>query len=1025
MPAIIAVAALAGAAVAAFTGGAVLGTALLYAGLAAGSYLINKALAPKPPRLSLPDLTTDVGNQSRTTTLDSTTAARWVLGRARTAGFLTWVYEEDEDVIHLVFTLSEGPCHRLHKVYIEGEDLNIVPGGTSYTGATGYIPDETSDYRDKIEFWFYSGDPRSGAPTSLSAVDSTYWSSSHQGVGLCFVHAKLTQPNYGQGTEEVDYDTRFWTNIPQINFVIDGIKITWPGQTTPTWTRNAAALRYWYETERLDRPTSAIDNASVRAAITTCGTRVGSGTGEDIRFAVDGVLTSEDQPRTVLDEMDFAMQGFVFEVDGKLKFVPGREIPNTDGTALDVDSTMIRFQGAQPAPALSDRVNATSMSLNQSYLHDWLSTDIDEVTDDAAITRDGRRLTRNLSTKRFVSNPYTARRLMAIAIRRARASATYSYQLTPGDSFQNLTHLPGDLLLVTDIARGLDNSRMMVTHQTLNTDWSVNLTMIETPVGIYRDDAVVLPQQPRKFTLSKRSGQPTAPTNLAATHTVVVLDDGTIQTRIKITWDAAPHQTVIRIRNSDSTYTDEAFVTSNSIEFFTPGPGTFTITARFSSVANVLGAVSTLDHIITWASIAPPVPTLVSISSQGGTVHMILEAIVRRDITAMALRYHYSSSTTATLAIVDDTAWGAATDFGLVPVNRGSDGRMYAAFQAPLTGRFRFGARYISRHSSESTTGDLGTHNLVAGQTITWRGAWVNTTSYIVGDIVSHSSSAWIAVSANTNSEPSMTSTDWNEFAEGGIAGQDGERGEDGTPGADGVGFNWRGAWVSTAAYVVNDIVRDGGSAWICTVDNTNEQPSGQSGFWDLYAQRGEDGDDGSIYRWEGEWDSTETYQINDLVRHEGSAWVAVAASTNQTPSTSSNFWSVFATRGSAGEDGTPGAPGVDGAPGAGFQWRGAWSSTTAYVVRDVVHHDTRGVGSDQLQTPIPHHPLTVTPIGISSRMVVKLVKLEVRARMVEDTNLYSDELQPQPHQLHQPQPQPRDVTIVMYRLDGQMIHRM
>ena len=45
MPAIIAVAALAGAAVAAVTGGAVLGTALLYAGLAAGSYLINKALS--------------------------------------------------------------------------------------------------------------------------------------------------------------------------------------------------------------------------------------------------------------------------------------------------------------------------------------------------------------------------------------------------------------------------------------------------------------------------------------------------------------------------------------------------------------------------------------------------------------------------------------------------------------------------------------------------------------------------------------------------------------------------------------------------------------------------------------------------------------------------------------------------------------------------------------------------------------------------------------------------------------------
>ena len=170
MPAIIAVAALSGAVVAAVTGGAILGTALLYAGLAAGSYLINKALAPKPSKLSLPDLseTAGTGSQTRTTTLDSTTAARWVLGRARTAGFLAWVKEEGEDAIHIVYALSEGPCHGLHKVYIEGEDLNIVAGGTSYTGATAYLPGASSDYRGKAEFWFYSGD-------SVEPVHRLHW----------------------------------------------------------------------------------------------------------------------------------------------------------------------------------------------------------------------------------------------------------------------------------------------------------------------------------------------------------------------------------------------------------------------------------------------------------------------------------------------------------------------------------------------------------------------------------------------------------------------------------------------------------------------------------------------------------------------------------------------------------------------------------------------------------------------------------------------------------------------------------
>ena len=295
--------------------------------------------------------TSGTGSQTRTVTIDSTTAARWVLGRARTAGFLTWVKEEGEDAIHIVYTLSEGPCQALHKVYIEGEDLNITEEGTTYSGATSFLPGSSSDYRGKVEFWFYSGDSRTGAPASLAAVDSSYWNSTHTGGNLCFVHAKYTQPNYGQGTQEVDYDTRFWTGVPQINFVLDGIKITWPGQTTPVWTRNAAAIRYWYETERLDRPSSAIDEASVRAAVTTCGTRVGSDRGTDIRFSIDGILTSDDRPSDILGEMDFAMQGFVFEQDGKLKMVPGREVPNSEGRAskcgFDDDSISRRATGAR------------------------------------------------------------------------------------------------------------------------------------------------------------------------------------------------------------------------------------------------------------------------------------------------------------------------------------------------------------------------------------------------------------------------------------------------------------------------------------------------------------------------------------------------------------------------------------------------------------------------------------------------------------------------------------------------------
>ena len=159
--------------------------------------------------------------------------------------------------------------------------------------------------------------------------------------------------------------------------------------------------------------------------------------------------------------------------------------------------------------------------------------------------------------------------------------------------------------------------------------------------------------------------------------------------------------------------------------------------------------------------------------------------------------------------------------------------------------------------------------------------------------------------------------------------------------GAAGEGLTWRGAWDSQVAYAIRDLVHDGGSAWIATAINTNMRPSGNSAVWDIYAESGETGpmgpmgppgEDGAGFTWRGAWSNTTAYAVNDLVRNDGSAWIATAANTGSEPP--SGNWAAFA---QAGADGNPG---TDGAPGAGLNWRGAWSNTTAYAVRDLVHHN-------------------------------------------------------------------------------------
>lgn len=79
-----------------------------------------------------------------------------------------------------------------------------------------------------------------------------------------------------------------------------------------------------------------------------------------------------------------------------------------------------------------------------------------------------------------------------------------------------------------------------------------------------------------------------------------------------------------------------------------------------------------------------------------------------------------------------------------------------------------------------------------------------------------------------------------------------------------------------------------------------------------------------------------------------GTAYIAINANTNSQPPSAN--WSTLAQKGGTGNTGSTGSTGATGSPGAqgatgatgakgpkGLTWRGAWSSSTAYVVDDAV----------------------------------------------------------------------------------------
>ena len=111
----------------------------------------------------------------------------------------------------------------------------------------------------------------------------------------------------------------------------------------------------------------------------------------------------------------------------------------------------------------------------------------------------------------------------------------------------------------------------------------------------------------------------------------------------------------------------------------------------------------------------------------------------------------------------------------------------------------------------------------------------------------------------------------------------------------------------------------------------------------------------GSAFDWQGAWDNSTAYVVDDVVEYNGSSYVSIQDGTNQQPDTATTYWKLMAAKGDTGATGATGTqgpqgdpgpqgpqgdPGPAGATGQGYTWRGAWNSGTAYVAYDTVSYN-------------------------------------------------------------------------------------
>lgn len=123
-------------------------------------------------------------------------------------------------------------------------------------------------------------------------------------------------------------------------------------------------------------------------------------------------------------------------------------------------------------------------------------------------------------------------------------------------------------------------------------------------------------------------------------------------------------------------------------------------------------------------------------------------------------------------------------------------------------------------------------------------GSWDDETTYVIGDVVTHEDGGPLYLFAskvddNINEEPNATGPAESAFwAYIGLAIQ----GPQGDPGLIG---NWRGAWATLEAYVLNDAVEYEGSSYICIESHTAGTFATDlaASKWDLAVAKGDHGD--------------------------------------------------------------------------------------------------------------------------------------------------------------------------------------
>lgn len=549
------------------------------------------------------------------------TVGEWqvIYGETRVGGTITFLHTTNTNRdLHVVITIACHEISSIQKVFFDDEEIvfsnkwathSVRPDGTTNTG-----------FNNKVFMDINYGTSGQSALSSLIIHSGGTWTSTDKQSGRAHVYLMLK------------WDVTLFPNgLPDISFLVRGKKIYNPITDSTMWEQNAAMIIADFLTDTTyGMGISSSDIlyqdedtlGSVHKAALICYNLIDKVDGtQEQRYQINGSFLSSATPQDTLDEMVTALAGTVLYVNGKWKVYAGAYVSPTlslnednirgDLTITSKISRRDNFNG----------IKGTYVNPDNNYEED----DFPVYKNPYYKALDGGFEVLEDIVLPFTQSPSTAQRIAKLELERIRQSITVegvfdlkAFQVEPCHTLYLSLERMGWNNKIFEVE---ESELTLESGETEVPFIGVRLRLRETASGVFdwdngletRTDLAPNTNLPNPFTVTT----PTGLTAESGTNQLYLRGDGTVFTRIKVSWTTMPdyfvssggHIEIEHKLSTDSNWNKNTPVSgdSNFLHILDVRDGyTYDIRVRAAnSIGNYSSWSSTIQHLVIGKS-APP-----------------------------------------------------------------------------------------------------------------------------------------------------------------------------------------------------------------------------------------------------------------------------------------------------------------------------------------------------------------------------------------------------------------------------------